>query len=57
MVHGALSTKTQNYLSELIRRKAISEESLLDQMFIHYLHSLRIDEDYLYLNFAGYKEV
>lgn len=47
MVSTALSAKTQNYLSELLRRKVISEASLSDQMLINYLSNLIIDEDYM----------
>lgn len=49
MTNTVLPVKTQHYLSELIRRKVISEDSLLDQMFINYLCNLVIDEDYLHI--------
>ncbi|WHH60050.1 hypothetical protein [Petroclostridium sp. X23] len=35
------------YISELIKRKAVSDISLDDKMFINYLSSLRLDEYYI----------
>jgi hypothetical protein len=35
------------YISELIKRKAVSDISLDDKMFINYLSSLRFDEYYI----------
>ncbi|MCX7711848.1 MAG: hypothetical protein N2484_18550 [Clostridia bacterium] len=49
MVSTILPAKTKNYVMELMRRKVISESSLLDQMFINYLCNLKIDEDYFHI--------
>lgn len=51
MSNSLLSPEIQKYLSELIRRKTISENSLLDQMLINYLCSKKIDEDYFHMVF------
>jgi hypothetical protein len=38
----------EKYLFELIRRRAISFNSIEDQTFINYLCNQKIDEDYFY---------
>jgi|GEM_PF-1114481 len=41
------SPETRKYISELIKRNAISPESLKDQTFINSLSFQRYDEDYI----------
>lgn len=37
----------REYISELIKRKAISSDSLSDKMLINYLYSQKLDKDYV----------
>lgn len=39
--------KIQKYILELMKREAISSNSLEDKMFINYLFNLMIDEDFI----------
>lgn len=52
MSKSVVSSKTQQYIEELVKRKTISKESLSDKMLLNHLCSLKIDEDYFYIRYT-----